>query len=114
MRILLIEDEPRMAVALRGALTRHDMVMDHVSTLCDAELVIGDGAYDAVLLDRQLPDGDGLELIPKIRKKGLTLPIIVITAKERFQTGSPGLRPAPTITLPSHSSSTNFWRGCVP
>ena len=70
-----------MAVALRGALTRHDMVMDHVSTLCDAELVIGDGAYDAVLLDRQLPDGDGLELIPKIRKKGLTLPIIVITAK---------------------------------
>ncbi|TAW80936.1 response regulator transcription factor, partial [Rhizobium ruizarguesonis] len=81
MRILLIEDEPQMAVALRGALTRHDMVMDHVSTLCDAELVIGDGAYDAVLLDRQLPDGDGLELIPKIRKKGLTLPIIVITAK---------------------------------
>src|SRR5688572_17038665 len=81
MRILLIEDEPQMAVALRGALTRHDMVMDHVSTLCDAELVIGDGAYDAVLLDRQLPDGDGLELIPKIRKRGLTLPIIVITAK---------------------------------
>ncbi len=70
-----------MAVALRGALTRHDMVMDHVSTLCDAELVIGDGAYDAVLLDRQLPDGDGLELIPKIRNRGLTLPIIVITAK---------------------------------
>ncbi|TAV83717.1 response regulator transcription factor [Rhizobium leguminosarum] len=81
MRILLIEDEPQMAVALRGALTRHDMVMDHVSTLCDAELMIGDGAYDAVLLDRQLPDGDGPELIPKIRKKGLTLPIIVITAK---------------------------------
>ncbi|OWV70580.1 two-component system response regulator [Rhizobium sp. R634] len=81
MRILLIEDEPQMAVALRGALTRHDMVMDHVSTLCDAELVIGDGAYDAVLLDRQLPDGDGLELIPKIRGRGLTLPIIVITAK---------------------------------
>ncbi|WP_414815154.1 response regulator transcription factor [Rhizobium sp. IY2] len=81
MRILLIEDEPQMAAALRGALTRHDMVMDHVSSLGDAELVIGDGAHDAVLLDRQLPDGDGLELIPKIRKRGLTLPVIVITAK---------------------------------
>ncbi|MBX4868379.1 MULTISPECIES: response regulator transcription factor [Rhizobium] len=81
MRILLIEDEPRMAAALRVALTRHDMVIDHVSTLCDAELVIGDGAYDALLLDRQLPDGDGLDLVPKIRRKGLTLPIIVITAK---------------------------------
>ncbi len=70
-----------MAAALRVALTRHDMVIDHVSTLCDAELVIGDGAYDALLLDRQLPDGDGLDLVPKIRRKGLTLPIIVITAK---------------------------------
>ena len=70
-----------MAAALRGALTRHDMVMDHVSTLYDAEMVIGHGAYDAVLLDRQLPDGDGLELLAKIRKKGITLPIIVITAK---------------------------------
>lgn len=82
MRVLLVEDEPRMAAALRAALTvKHDMVMDHVATLADAELVAGDIGYDAILLDRQLPDGDGLDLVPRLRNKGITLPIIVITAK---------------------------------
>ncbi len=81
MRILLVEDEPQMASALRGALGKHDIVMDHVATLSDAEIVLGDGAFDAILLDRQLPDGDGLQLIPRIRSRGFTLPIIVITAR---------------------------------
>ncbi|MGO8565384.1 response regulator, partial [Rhizobium ruizarguesonis] len=52
-----------------------------------------DGAYDAVLLDRQLPDGDGLELIPNIRKKGLTLPIIVIDARSSGSASKAGLLP---------------------
>ncbi len=82
MRILLVEDEPRLASALRAALTvKHDMVMDHVATLADAELVVRDVGYDAILLDRQLPDGDGLDLIARLRGRGVTMPIIVITAK---------------------------------
>ncbi|MGJ4856701.1 response regulator [Labrys sp. La1] len=82
MRVLLVEDEPRMAAALRSALTvKHDMVMDHVATLADAELVAGDIDYDAILLDRQLPDGDGLDLVARLRSRGVMLPIIVITAK---------------------------------
>lgn len=82
MRVLLVEDEPRMAAALRSALTvKHDMVMDHVATLADAELVAGDIGYDAILLDRQLPDGDGLDLVARLRGRGVMLPIIVITAK---------------------------------
>ena len=82
MRILLVEDEPRMAAALRAGLeVKHGMVMDHVTTLADADMVAGNPGYDAILLDRQLPDGDGIQLVPRLRGRGVTLPIIVITAK---------------------------------
>jgi DNA-binding response OmpR family regulator len=64
MRILLVEDEPEMVSALRAALTRHDMVVDHAGSLAEAEDFIAVDSYDAILLDRQLPDGDGLSLVP--------------------------------------------------
>jgi DNA-binding response OmpR family regulator len=81
LRILLVEDEPEMAAALGAALKNYDMVVDHFSTLADAEEAVSVNAYGAVLLDRQLPDGDGLTLIPKLRAKGLSMPIIVLTAR---------------------------------
>jgi DNA-binding response OmpR family regulator len=81
MRVLLVEDEPEMAVALRGALTRYDLIVDHVPTLAEAEEAIARNVHDAVLLDRRLPDGDGLTLIPKLRGRGIAAPIIVLTAR---------------------------------
>jgi len=81
MRVLLVEDEPQMAAALRSALGRHDMVIDHVQTLSDAEAAIASATYQAVLLDRGLPDGDGLSLIPRIRAKVVWVPVIVLTAR---------------------------------
>ncbi|OAF02412.1 DNA-binding response regulator [Bradyrhizobium centrolobii] len=79
MRILLVEDEAEMAGALASALTRYDMVVDHVPTLAEAEEAISADVHAAVLLDRQLPDGDGLALIPRARADGV--PIIVLTAR---------------------------------
>ncbi|WP_082144007.1 response regulator transcription factor [Nitratireductor soli] len=81
MRILLVEDEPEMAVALSAALKGHDMVVDHVPTLAQAEEAISADVHRAVLLDRQLPDGDGLVLIPKLRARAVGIPIIVLTAR---------------------------------
>lgn len=81
MRVLLVEDEPEMASALAAALKGHDMVVDRVATLDLAEEALTDTPYNAILLDRQLPDGDGLTLIPKLRAKGLQTPIIVLTAR---------------------------------
>lgn len=80
MRILLIEDEPQMVEALSAALARHDILVDAVSTIADAELIVQDAAYDAALLDRQLPDGDGLRFVAALRKRGDALPVIVLTA----------------------------------
>ena len=81
MRVLLVEDEPEMAAALTVALKNYDMVVDHVSTLTDAEEAVFLNDYGAILLDRQLPDGDGLTLIPKLRAKGVGTAVIVLTAR---------------------------------
>ncbi|MET4384781.1 DNA-binding response OmpR family regulator [Bradyrhizobium sp. F1.4.3] len=81
MRILLVEDEAEMAGALASALKRYDMVVDHVPTLAEAEEAISADVHAAVLLDRQLPDGDGIALIPKLRARADGVPIIVLTAR---------------------------------
>jgi len=81
MRILLVEDEPEMATALASALKRYDMVVDHAPTLAEAAEAIAADVHGAVLLDRQLPDGDGLALIPKLRARSEGVPIIVLTAR---------------------------------
>jgi DNA-binding response OmpR family regulator len=81
VRILLVEDEPEMAVALSAALKNYDTLVDHVVTLGDAEAAIATNAYGAILLDRQLPDGDGLTLIPKLRAQSIAVPVIVLTAR---------------------------------
>lgn len=80
MRILLVEDEKDMAAAMIAALSRHDIVVDHVRTLEIAEEACRSGVHDAVLLDRKLPDGDGLSLIPLLRRERAGLPVIVLSA----------------------------------
>ncbi|WP_315835464.1 response regulator transcription factor [Bradyrhizobium prioriisuperbiae] len=91
MRILLVEDQPDMASALRVALTHHDMIIDHAPDLSEAEIIAADGNYDAVVLDRRLPDGDGLSIIPKLRASGNTVPILVLTARGDLEDRIAGL-----------------------
>ncbi|RUM27065.1 DNA-binding response regulator [Rhizobium vallis] len=80
MRILLLEDEPEMAAALITALRRRDIIVDHVSTIADAELMARLGTYDVLMLDRRLPDGEGLDLIPVLRFQKNATPILMLTA----------------------------------
>ncbi|HUH77841.1 MAG TPA: response regulator transcription factor [Devosia sp.] len=80
MRILLVEDELDLATALTAALARHDIVVDLARTLAIAEEACKSGVHDAVLLDRKLPDGDGLSIIPVLRREMAGMPIIVLSA----------------------------------
>ena len=81
MRLLLIEDERELATALSAALSKHGIVTDHTMYLADAYELILQNDYDAILLDRRLPDGEGLTFIPKLRRAGNDTPIIVLTAR---------------------------------
>jgi len=80
LRILLLEDEPEMARALLEALRRHEVLVDHISTIADADALARDGNYDVLVFDRRLPDGEGLSLVAALRKRKLSVPILVLTA----------------------------------
>lgn len=81
MRLLLVEDEPQMAEALTSALHQFDIIVDHVPNLELARSAVADSVHDLIVLDRQLPDGDGLSLIPHLRSIRATTPVIVLTAR---------------------------------
>lgn len=90
MRLLLVEDEIQMAEALRVALSRYDMVVDHVTNLESAENAVDDHVHDAIVLDRQLANDDGLNLLHYLRKKSFNIPVIVVTARSAME--EPGRR----------------------
>lgn len=81
MRILLVEDEAEFAEALRGALERDRFTVDWVASLALASEASRSGVHELVLLDRTLPDGDGLSLIPQLRIDIPGVPIIVLSAR---------------------------------
>ena len=81
MKVLLVEDEIEFADALRGALEREQFVVDHVDGLEMAREAALMQSYDLVLLDRTLPDGDGLSLVPALRAGNPGLAIIVLSAR---------------------------------
>src|SRR5882757_421219 len=80
-----------MAAALSAALKNYDMVVDRVATLADAEDVIATGVHDAILLDRRLPDGDGLALVTQLRRRAIQVPIVILTAKGELSDRIAGL-----------------------
>lgn len=81
MRILLVEDEIEFADTIRGALEREKFVVDHADCLALAREAFRLNSYDLVLLDRTLPDGDGLSLVPALRAAHSGIPVIVLTAR---------------------------------
>ena len=81
MRILLVEDETELARTVRGALERERYVVDAADDLAMAEEAARSHLHDLILLDRTLPDGDGLSLIPLFRSQNAGVPVIVLSAR---------------------------------
>lgn len=91
MRILLIEDERELAAAITARLCAEGFVVDCFNTLgLGIEAVMG-AEYRAVLLDRRLPDGDGLSLLPVLRTRPCPPPAIVLTALDDISERVAGL-----------------------
>lgn len=91
MHILIIEDDLDLGRALHGALKANAFSSEWVRRIADAPASFSGCIYDCVLLDLSLPDGGGLELLARWRHSGVTIPVIILTAKSSLDDRLSGL-----------------------
>jgi len=91
MRVLLVEDEPKLASLLKRGLGEHGFSVDHVDMGGDAVLAASDGTYDAIILDLTLPDIDGLEVCRRLRDDDVWTPVLMLTARDAIDDRVGGL-----------------------
>ena len=84
MHILIIEDDLDLGFALQLALKADGISSEWLRRVADAPRIFTEPSYDCILLDLTLPDGDGLELLARWRHAGVTLPVIIITARSEL------------------------------
>lgn len=90
-RILLVEDDPALAREIVRALERESWPLDHVSSLADAFEAVIRFPYRAILLDRSLPDGDGVALVSAAKSRPSRPSIIFLTARDEVADRIEGL-----------------------
>lgn len=78
-RILVVEDEGQIGLALHMILSERDLELDYVNSLLSAEEYLEKKAPSVVILDNKLPDGYGVDFISYIRKKYPAIKIIMIS-----------------------------------
>jgi len=81
MRILLVEDEVKVASFIKRGLAQAQHVVDVAATLSDGDYLASVQDYDLLILDCMLPDGDGRKLCRDLRARGLGVPVLLLTAK---------------------------------
>jgi DNA-binding response OmpR family regulator len=80
MRLLLIEDNERFATLLKQGLTAASFTVDVLPSAREAGAALETGRWDIVVLDRGLPDGDGIEVLSEMRRRGDATPVLILTA----------------------------------
>ena len=83
MRILLIEDDVDISGLVASAMGQAGFTVDRVKNCSEAEAALRIGRYALIILDRRLPDGDGLTLLTDTRAHQPTSPVIILTALDR-------------------------------
>lgn len=92
MKILLVEDDLRTASFIMKGLEQAGFVVEHAVDGEDGMYLALTGSYDAAVVDIMLPKLDGLSLIEELRKKGVVMPILVLSAKSSVDDRIKGLQ----------------------
>jgi two-component system OmpR family response regulator len=80
MRVLLVEDDADMAETLRASLAADDHDVDHAGDGETGENMALNGAYDVIVLDRMLPKKQGISIVRELRDKGVSTPVLILSA----------------------------------
>jgi len=91
MRILVVEDEQKVANALREGLEgeRYDVIVERTGE--GAFFRVNTESFDVILLDLTLPGRDGLEILQALRQRGMKTPVLVLTARDSLNDRVAGL-----------------------
>jgi len=90
MKVLLVEDDAALAQALADALAEAGLLIESTTTGQEADYLVRTERYDAVILDLGLPDGDGTRWLSQWREDAIDLPVLVLTARERWSDKAAG------------------------
>ena len=82
VRVLIVEDERKVAKALRDGLEAEHYDVRVASTGEEGFFLVNHESFDLVVLDLMLPRRDGLEVLATLRKRGLRTPVLILTAKD--------------------------------
>ncbi|MGH3252292.1 MAG: response regulator transcription factor [Trebonia sp.] len=91
MRVLVVEDENRMARLVKRALEEEGHAVDIAGNGTDGLWLATENAYGAIVLDVMLPDFDGFELCRRLRQKEVWVPVIMLTARDSIDDRVRGL-----------------------
>ncbi|SIS97529.1 response regulator transcription factor [Neptunomonas antarctica] len=91
MRLLLVEDAEGLGEVIQEQITEEGHAIDWVQSISHAQACLHTTHYDLMLLDLMLPDGNGIDLLKKIRKSGETTPVIILTARDQISDRIKGL-----------------------
>ena len=91
MKILIIEDETEMLQNMQLSLEKEGFLIETANCYSEANLKIGVYDYDCILLDISLPDGNGLQLLKDLKKKDISDPVIIVSAKDSLDDKLEGL-----------------------
>jgi DNA-binding response OmpR family regulator len=91
MRVLVVEDDEHLAELILAALKRSGLTVDHVMRVDEALAATRAVAYRAIVLDRMLPDGDGLEVVRQVRDSRAATPILILSTRAELQSRIGGL-----------------------
>lgn len=91
IRVLVVEDVERLAELIARGLGRAGFQAETASSAAEARDRVLGGAFDAVVLDLGLPDGDGLDLLREFRAEGVTLPVLILTTRVAVEDRVEGL-----------------------
>jgi DNA-binding response OmpR family regulator len=91
MKLLIVEDEPRMGTFIVKALTEQSYTVQLVRTCAAARDALAEAPVDAVVLDLGLPDGDGLDLLREWRASGFNEPVLILSARDAMEDRVSGL-----------------------
>ncbi|MBB1360665.1 MULTISPECIES: response regulator transcription factor [unclassified Shewanella] len=84
MKLLLVEDSPLLVAELEKQLKQAGYITDVTDKAIEADYLMKETDYDCVILDIGLPDGNGLSLVTQWRERGISTPVIMLTARSQW------------------------------